>query len=67
MSDEALSFKLTEEETKRYFAWARSLTEAHVEADCEPPSCTFTFECCAGFTNINVEYCGKQLVIRDDF
>ena len=67
MSDEKLVFELTEEETERYFAWARPLTEAHVNADCEPPSCTFTFECCSGFTTISVEYCGNEFVIRDGF
>jgi hypothetical protein len=41
MSDKKLIFELTEEETERYFAWTRPLTEAHVNADCEPPSCHY--------------------------
>jgi hypothetical protein len=66
MTNERLIFELTEEETERYFAWARPLTEAHINADCEPPGATFTFECCSTFTDISVDYCGQRFVIREE-
>lgn len=67
MSNEKLIFELTTEETERYFAWARQLTEAHVDEGCEPPGPTFTFECWLGFRNAKVEYCGLEYVIREEF
>lgn len=67
MSDKKLTFELTEEESERYFSWARTLTAALLDEDCEPPSVTFTFESCMGFTEITAHYCGQSLLIRKGY
>jgi len=63
---DVVRFELTEEESKRYYAWARALVKAHVDEEVEGVGITISFHLSPLGTRIEASCGSGRLVIRDE-